>query len=112
MSELVNDGVGVDFAKPEEQMRDATILNTKKCEKGLDRNIEESDEYARYRVNAVEVTKNKSDCCETKKKPKEIPVVSEHDAGTGDDQTLRKCRMCHDSITKDIVTIREAKRTN
>ena len=112
MRELVNDRVEVNFAEPEEPMGDVTMLNEKKCEKGLDRNIEKLDECAQCETNTVEVTKNKSDCCETKKKPKEIPVVSEHDAGAGDDQTLRKCGMCHDSIAKDIVIIRKAKRTN
>ena len=112
MRESVNDGVGVDFVEPEEPMRDATMLNMKKCEKGLDRNNEKSDECAQCKANAAEVTKNKSDCCETKKKSKEILVVSEHDAGAGDDQMLRKCGMCCDSIEKNVVTIREAKRTN
>ena len=112
MRESVNDRVGVDFTEPEEPMGDAMTLNKKKCKKGLDQNGKKSDECARCGANTVEVTKNKLDCCETKKKPKEIPVVSEHDAGAGDDQTLRKCRMCCDSITKDIVTIRKAARTN
>ena len=108
----MNDGVGVNFVEPEEQMGDAMTLNMKKCEKGLDRDVEKSAECAQCRANTAEVTKNKSDCCETKKKPKEIPVVSEHDAGAGDDQTLRKCRMCCDSVTRDIVIIREAKTIN
>ena len=78
MRELVNDEVGVDFVEPEEPMGDATTLNNEK-----------SDECARHGANAAEVTKNKLDCCEMKKKPKEIPVVSEHDAGAGDDQMSR-----------------------
>ena len=84
--ESVNDGVGVNFVEPEEPMGDATMLNEKKCKKGLDQNDEKSDEYAQCRANAVEVTKNKLDCCEIKKKPKEIPVVSEHNAGAGEQQ--------------------------
>ena len=112
MSELVNDRVGVNFMEPEEPMGDVTMQDMKKCEKDLDQNNKKLDGYAQCGANTVEVTNNKSDCCETKKKPKEIPVVSECDAGAGDEQTLSKCGMCHNSVTKDIMIIREAKRTN
>ena len=70
------------------------------------------DECAPHKVNVAEVTKHKMDHCETRKKTKEIPVVSDHDAGAGDKQALSECGMCHNSVTKDIVTIRKAKRDN
>ena len=84
----------------------------KKCKEDSDQNNEKSDKCAQHETNAAEVTKNKLDCCEKEKKTKEVPVVSEDDAGASDNQALSKCRMCCDSIAKDVVIIRKAKRAN
>ena len=44
----------------------------KKCKKDLDWHDEKLDEYARCKANTMEVTKNKLDCCEMRKKTKKF----------------------------------------